>query len=226
MRAMPSGTAKGRLKASGQDGERRRADRADGEQRRGPAGQDGGPEQGDAEEQAAEDVTGAGDVEDDLHAADVAVRRAAGGGVHDVHDVTGVAVEQGRQHGDGDDLDGEQRQVAEGEDEVADKAEEAGLPVLAQVHARDARQGEDGHHALGGAAQHPLGGLRGEGGLGGWSTWTATKMLPATAAATPAALVRPVLVTFMVGSWTVVAGGSGDVQDARKRRVTPHRIVM
>jgi hypothetical protein len=32
---------------------------------------------------------------------------------------------------------------------------------------------------------------------GGWPTWTEMKMAPATAAAAPAALVRPVAVTFM-----------------------------
>ena len=49
------------------------------------------------------------------------------------------------------------------------------------------------------------------------------KMAPAAAAATPAALVRLVVVTVMAGSWVLVPGGvSGDVQDARNRRGEPH----
>ena len=70
--------------------------------------------EGDAEEQAAQDVADAGDVEDDLHAADVADRLASGRGVHDVHDVAGIGVRAaaGSTAG-GDDLDGEHRQVAE-----------------------------------------------------------------------------------------------------------------
>src|SRR5690348_10044306 len=46
------------------------------------------------------------------------------------------------------------------------------------------------------------------------------KMAPAAAAATPAALVSPVGVTVMAGSWSSVlapGGVSGDVIDRRKR---------
>ena len=53
--------------------------------------------------------------------------------------------------------------------------------------------------------------------IGGWLIWTAMKMAPATAAAAPAALVRPAAVTFMTGSWFWLPGGSGDIQDARRR---------
>src|SRR5215207_7137893 len=49
--------------------------------------------------------------------------------------------------------------------------------------------------------------------VGGWLIWTAMKMLPATAAAAPAALVRLLVVTFMTGSFGLAPGGvSGDVQ--------------
>src|SRR6478735_4232562 len=63
--------------------------------------------------------------------------------------------------------------------------------------------------------------------IGGWLIWTVMKMAPATAAAAPAALVRPVAVTFMTGSWFRVPGGSGDIQDARRRvgEATSHEDV-
>ena len=40
---------------------------------------------------------------------------------------------------------------------------------------------------------------------GGWPIWTVMKMAPATAAAAPAALVRPLVVTFMRCSLVLVA---------------------
>src|SRR4051794_38028948 len=54
--------------------------------------------------------------------------------------------------------------------------------------------------------------------VAGWLIWTAMKMDPATAAATAAALVRPVAVMFTTGSWIPVPDEvSGDVVDARSR---------
>ena len=75
MSAMPSGTANGRLNESGSTASAAVATVLDGEQHGGPAGEDAGAEQGDAEEQAAEQVAGAGEVEQGLQVADVAGRR-------------------------------------------------------------------------------------------------------------------------------------------------------
>src|SRR3954465_8344340 len=51
----------------------------------------------------------------------------------------------------------------------------------------------------------------------GCPIWTAMKMVPATAAAAPAALVRPVAVMFMTAPGRAVPGGSGDSEDVRSR---------
>ena len=55
--------------------------------------------------------------------------------------------------------------------------------------------------------------------VAGWLIWTAMKMAPATAAAAPAALMRPVAVMFMSGLLVrpVPDRVSGDVVDARSR---------
>ena len=39
--------------------------------------------------------------------------------------------------------------------------------------------------------------------IAGWLIWTAMKIVPATAAAAPAALIRPLLVTFTVSSFVL-----------------------
>ena len=44
--------------------------------------------------------------------------------------------------------------------------------------------------------------------MGGWLIWTAMKISPATAALTPAARVRPVVVMVMTDSW-VPTGRAG-----------------
>ncbi len=50
---------------------------------------------------------------------------------------------------------------------------------------------------------------------GGWPTWTRTKMAPAPTAAAPAALVRPLLVICMTGSWFAPGRAGARPRDGR-----------
>ena len=131
-------------------------DSGHGQQDGRPAGEDVGAEQGDAEDQATEQVAGAGQVEEGLQAADVAGRGSAAGGDDDVVDEGWGLVGQRGQERNSHDFGGEHHEVAEGEHEEAEEAEHPHLADLVQVHAGEAREREDGHDGLGGAADHPL----------------------------------------------------------------------
>ena len=64
-------------------------------------------------------------------------------------------------------------EVADAEHEVPDQAEHSGLRHLAQVHAGDADERQDGHEDLHGLADRPLGrGDEGERPGGGGLIWT------------------------------------------------------
>ena len=62
------------VERGGQEGQGSGRDGGDGQQDCRPAGQDVGAEQGDAEDEAAQQVAGAGEVEEGLQVADVAGR--------------------------------------------------------------------------------------------------------------------------------------------------------
>ena len=101
-----------------------------------------------------------------LDQADVADRVAAVGHGEDVADVAGLAGREVREDEHGDDLDAQDGEVAGAEQQVPEQAEHADLSDLAQVHAGDAHQREDGHEDLRGLTDRVLGG-GGEGGVQG-----------------------------------------------------------
>ena len=85
-----------------QHGEQDGDDAADGEEHGRPAGEDAGPEQRDAEDEAAGQAGEALDLEDGLQQADVALDRAVGRRGEDVVDVAGVGVGERREDVGGD----------------------------------------------------------------------------------------------------------------------------
>src|SRR5215210_705162 len=112
-------------------------DGANGEEDRGPPGKDVGPEEGDAEDDAAEYVSEAAP-DKDLHGADIAGRGAAGGHREDVVDVAGLTDSKAWEDEHTDDLDAEDGEVADAEHDVPDQAEHSDLSDLAQVDTSDA----------------------------------------------------------------------------------------
>ena len=96
--------------------------------------------------------------------ADVALDGSAAGlGCDDVVDVAGIGLGDLGEHVGGGDDAGHDEQVAGGQEHVPDQAEDSVLADLAQVHAGDADQGEDGHEYLQLVADVDIG--RGDGGF-------------------------------------------------------------
>ena len=85
-------------------------------------------------------------------------RAVTHGPVDDVLDVHRVRVRLGRQDVGDDALDGEQREVADGQQRVADAPEAAEPAAVAQEDAGQAGQGQDAHQDLRGLADRHLGG--------------------------------------------------------------------
>ena len=136
----------------------------DGEQGRGPAGQDTGAVQRDAEEQAADQVGEPAHLDGGRERTDVTVHGAAAGVDSDgVVDEPGVGGSDLRQHVGGSEGDAHDAEVADREHHVADEPEEPVLADLVQVHAGDAGQGQCGHQHLQGVADVDVGGLDGGG---------------------------------------------------------------
>ncbi len=84
--------------------------------------------------------------------------RATDGGVEDVLDVARIRVCESREDAGDDALDGEHREVADAQQQVAGEPEDAEPAVVAQEHAGDADQRQDGHQDLGGLADGNVGG--------------------------------------------------------------------
>ena len=157
------------------------------------------------------------------------VGAAADGRGEDVVDVARVrcCATVGQDEG-GDELDGEHRQVADGEHQVAGEPEDADLADLAQVHAGDAGERQHGHQDLRAARGHAISvvtevcdvGRRvvdldaDEDGAGGGGAEAGGRG-------------EAVVVMVMSGSLVSVPGGvSGDVQDGRNRRGERHITIV
>src|SRR5215210_8215892 len=112
-------------------------DGANGEEHRGPTGKDVGPEEGDAEDDAADNV-GEAAPDEDLHRADIADRGAAVGHREHVVDIARLSDSKGREDEHTDDLDAEDGEVADAEYDVPDQAEQSDLSDLTQVGTGDA----------------------------------------------------------------------------------------
>lgn len=93
-----------------------------------------------------------------LHVADVAARAVPDGRVEEVLDVAGASACHGRQDVVDDALDGEHREVADAQEEVAGVAEDAELAAVAEEHTGDPGQCEDGHQDLRSLPDDHLGG--------------------------------------------------------------------
>jgi len=107
-----------------------------------------GPEEGDAENDATEDVGEAAALDEDLQRADVADRAAARGHRKDVVDVAGLTGSEGGEDEHTHVLSAQDGKVADREYDVSDQPEHSRLPDLAQVDPGDADQRKDGHEDL------------------------------------------------------------------------------
>src|SRR5215210_7813801 len=116
-------------------------DGANGEEQCGPPDKDVGPEEGDAEDDAAEYV-GEAAPDKDLHRADIADRGTAVGHREHVVDVAGLTDSQAREDEHTDDLGAEDGEVADAEQDVPDQAEDSNLSDLVQVDTGDADERE------------------------------------------------------------------------------------
>src|SRR5207245_8491575 len=109
------------------------------------------------EDEAAADVGGAGEQDGRVHQPDAAGRGAIDGHGDDVIHVGGRGVSDGREDKRRYVFGSQHAEVAGGEQDVPDQAEEADLRHLSQVNTSDAGEGQGGHEHLQGITGHRVG---------------------------------------------------------------------